>query len=104
MCVFVFVCVCVYFNLIDSVIVFDGVDFVFFCAFVFVFYSLFVCVRVLACALAMRQNAARHAGAMHVLVELMKSTSSQTEMLEIAAAAIRNLCGNSVENAEVFVA
>jgi hypothetical protein len=52
----------------------------------------------------MHQNAARHAGAMHVLVELLKCTTSQTEMLEIAAAAIRNLCGNSVENAEVFVA
>ena len=47
------------------------------------------------------QNAARHTGAMQVLVDMLKNSDTHTEMLEIAAAAIRNLCGNSLENSEV---
>ena len=55
------------------------------------------------------QNAARHAGAMQVLVDQLKNATEMTahgetsEMLEIAAAGIRNLCGNSVDNSEVCV-
>ena len=35
------------------------------------------------------------------MVEFLKAPDSSTEVLEIAAAAIRNLCGGSVENSEV---
>jgi hypothetical protein len=51
----------------------------------------------------MRQNAARHAGAMPVLAAVIKSHDAEPELFEIAIAAIRNLCGNSAENAEVSV-
>lgn len=47
------------------------------------------------------KNAARHAGAIAVFVGCLKSEDASTEALEVASAAIRNLCGGSRENAEV---
>lgn len=39
---------------------------------------------------------------MQVLVDILKEESSQ-ELLEVAAAAIRNLCGSSGNNPEVIL-
>jgi hypothetical protein len=38
-----------------------------------------------------------------VLAAVIKSQDAEPELFEIAIAAIRNLCGNSAENAEVCV-
>jgi len=46
------------------------------------------------------QNAARHAGAISVLCEFLKSADSTTEVLEICSASIRNLCSGSPENTQ----